>query len=222
MFSAESAEMAIDTNSTKFWTYPIKIAARRFIKRRKYIVKQRLQYSLLILSLSYALFFTFSVAALLFIPLTLQLNKLEPGSMEASPLAEGILFLHSYYWPSVLIPLVIIALHSILTSHKVAGPLYRFSHIFGAVERGNIPKPIRLRKGDFLQAEMEEINKMLISLRTRIEEIKNLQEEFRAELAAFDHAAGHLLPEEQRRQLKSLESKENRLEGILADFKMES
>ena len=125
--------------------------------------------------------------------------------MEASHLAEGILFLHSHYWPIVLIPLVIIAVHSILTSHRVAGPLYRFSHVFDAVERGNIPK---------------QINRMLISLRTRIEEIQNLQEEFGAELAAFEHAAGHILPDAQCRQLESLKSKENRLEGKLAEFRV--
>jgi hypothetical protein len=221
-YSAESVEMATDTNSTRFRAYPITTAVGRLFRRRKYIVKRRLQFSLLILALSYALFLTFSVAALLFIPLTFQLNRLAPVSAEASHLADGILFLHGNYWPTVLIPLVIIALHSILTSHKVAGPLYRFSYVFNAVERGNIPKPIRLRKGDYLQDEMEEINRMLAGLRTRIEEIKSLQEEFCMELNVFDRAAGPILPEEQRRLLKSLESKGNRLEEKLADFKIES
>jgi hypothetical protein len=202
--------------------HPGGIAVLRLFRRRKYIVKRQLQFHLLIMALSYALFFTFSVAALMIVPTVIQMNRLEPVSMEAAHLADGILYLHGHYWPVVIVPLTCIALHSILTSHRIAGPLYRFTHVFNAVERGNIPKPIRLRKGDYLQAEMEDINRMLEYLRTRIGDIQSLQTELCLELSAFNGAAGHLLTDEQRRQLESIETKGRLLKEKLADFKIET
>lgn len=214
--------MNINTNSFKTWILPVKNVALNFVKRRKFIIKRRLQYSLLILALSYALFFMFSVAALLFIPSSIQLHRLEPLSAEASQLADGLLFLHSRYWPTVLLPLAVIALHSILISHKIAGPLYRFSRIFEDLERGCLPRPAKLRKGDYLQEEMDQINRMLVSLRTRVEEMKRINGDLCAELSVFSGDAGCTLPENQLRSLKELESMGNRLEEKLADFKIES
>ncbi|MBN2321076.1 MAG: methyl-accepting chemotaxis protein [Acidobacteria bacterium] len=213
------------TNNTKLlriWHFPIKSTALKFIQRRKFIVKRRLQYSLLILSLSYALFFMFSVAALLFIPTGIQLHRLEPLSSEASQLAAGILYLHNNYWPTVFLPLAVIALHSIFISHKIAGPLYRFSRIFDAVAQGWLPKPAKLRKGDYLQEEMNQINRMVVGLRTKIEEIKQINENLSEKFSDFRRDIVHGLSEEQLQLLKDLESKRNRLGEKLADFNIES
>ena len=222
IFSAKGAGMTVNTKLMRIWNLPVKSAILRFIQRRKFIVKRRLQYSLLALALSYALFFMFSVAALLFIPTNIQLHHLEPLSSEASQLADGILFLHSKYWPTVLLPLAAIALHSIFISHKVAGPLYRFSRIFEALERGRLPKPAKLRKGDYLQDEMNQINRMIVSLRSRIEEIQRINGDLSEELSAFCRDKGRVLPEDELQLLKDLESRADNLGEKLADIKIES
>lgn len=214
--------MSINTSLFRNWVFPVKSAAQKFVQRRKFIVKRRLQYSLLVLSLSYALFFMFSLAALLFIPSSIQLHRLEPLSPEASQLAAGLLFLHSNYWLVVFLPLAVIALHSIFISHKVAGPLYRFNRIFEALEQGSLPKPAKLRKGDYLQSEMDQINRMVVSLRTRIEEIKRINGDLSDELSAACQDIGSALPEKQFQSLKDLESRGKQLEEKLGDFKIES
>ena len=214
--------MTTNTRLLRIWNLTIRSAALRFVQRRRFIVKRRLQYSLLILALSYALFFMFSVAMLLFIPNSIHLHQLEPTSAEASQLADGILFLHSKYWPTVLLPLVVIALHSILISHKIAGPLYRFSRIFAALEEGRLPKPEKLRKGDYLQTEMDQINRMVLSLRRRIEEIQRINGIFSEELSAFCRDKERVLPESEFQLLKDFESRAKMLREKLEDLRIET
>jgi methyl-accepting chemotaxis protein len=222
IFSAKGAGMTTNTKLLRIWNFTVRSTAFRFIKRRKFIVKRRLQYSLLILALSYALFFMFSVAMLLFIPNSIHLHQIDPTSAEASQLANGILFLHSKYWPTVLLPLAVIALHSILISHKIAGPLYRFSRIFAALEEGRLPRPEKLRKGDYLQDEMDQINRMVVSLRSRIGEIQRINGNFSEELSAFCRNKGRVLPESEFQLLKGLEFRAVKLREKLADIKIES
>lgn len=202
--------------------YPLKIAVQRLVQRKKYIIKRHLQYNLLVLSLSYALFFTFFVGAMLFIPLIVEFNGVEPFSSDAFSLAAEILYLHDTYWPTVLIPLFIIAVHSILTSHRVAGPLYRFSNIFRNIEQGSLPKPIQLRKRDFLKTEMAQINQMLTSLRERILVVQKLQDEFCSELTAFQRETARTLSEKELQRLNRFISKGKELEEKLAEFKIEA
>jgi methyl-accepting chemotaxis protein len=198
------------------------LATMRFFRRRKFIVNRKLQYHFLMISLLYASFFACSIAAFLFIPLIIQLHSLDPMSADASQPALEFLYLHANYWPAVIISFAIIALHSIATSHKVAGPLYRFSRIFNAIKRGCLPKPIRLRKGDYLQDEMEQLNQMIGSLRTRLEEIRKAQADLCFALSAYCQDIDGELSEEQRELLKELESKGRILKEKLSGLEIEA
>src|SRR5262245_57738874 len=102
----------------------------KFLRRRKYIVNKKLQYSLLFFSVLYLVTFIAVVGSVLFVPLMLQLDQ-ENMSFEATlHAADQLLYLHANFWPAVAVFLVIICLHSIYISHKIAGPLYRFNTIF--------------------------------------------------------------------------------------------
>ena len=213
--------MNLRENSSKAWVSQIKFASYRIFSRRRFLIKRRLQYSLLVLALSYVVFFAVSVAALMFIPTILQLRALDPASAKASQLATELLYLHSNFWPAILSPLVVIGLHSILTSHRIAGPLYRFGIVFNSVEQGLLPKPIRLRNGDYLTTEMDQINRMVHSLRDRIESIRAAQEELCEALDAYRRNIGGELPETARQALKDIELKNAELKRKLDGFTIE-
>ncbi len=219
--SVGGTAMSPNVNSTGIAESQQEAVTIRFFRRRKFIVNRRLQYRLLAISLSYATFFACSIGVFLFTPLIIQLRSLDPTSADASQSALRFLYLHTNYWPAAIISFSIIAVHSIITSHKVAGPLYRLSLVFNAIKRGWIPKPIQLRKGDYLQAEMEQLNQMIGSLRTRFEEIKTARENLCVELSAWRRDIGNTLREDQRESLKQLELREDILKEKLAGIGIE-
>ncbi len=149
---------------------------KRILRRRKYIVDRRLQFRLLFYSVGYILFYIVAIGAGLFVPLMIQLSNADQTSPEALAIATNFLYLHYHFWPVALLSVIVVALHSILTSHKVAGPLYRFRRIFQDLKEGTIPEAVHLRRRDLLQSEMQSINEMLDGLRARISEIQKAEE----------------------------------------------
>lgn len=147
-----------------------------FFRRRKYIINKDLQYRLMIISIGYVTAFFVTVSLVLFVPLMMKLDQDTAAfDEEALQTANQILYLHTNLWPIVLIFLIAISLHSIYTSHKIVGPLYRFNLIFKAIKEGNLPKSVHLRTRDYLNSEMEAINDMTETLRSKVTGIQQQQ-----------------------------------------------
>lgn len=147
----------------------------KLFKRRNYLIDKDLQYRLLIVYI-YCLTIFFAIIALaLFTPLLIKLDRNDLAFYEIVRVADQILYLHDNFWPIALILLIALALYFLFISHKIAGPLYRFNFLFKAIKSGNLPKPICLRKGDYVHKEMEAINEMIKVLRLKIMEIQQGQ-----------------------------------------------
>ena len=71
-----------------------------------------------------------------------------------------------------LITLAAIAV-TLLISHRLAGPLYRYRRELEEIEKGDLTRIIRLRKNDQLADLGDSLNKMTASLRERISLIQN-------------------------------------------------
>lgn len=99
-------------------------------ERRRYLVS-RLQYRLLAFNLLYALVIFLSLAAAIFVPPMLRLDDYDA--------AEFFLLLHSRIWPGLLLVLLLLSLHSVMVSHRIAGPLYRFRKVFQSLARVTFP-----------------------------------------------------------------------------------
>ena len=140
-------------------------------RRTRFVVDTRLQFSVVFITLGYVGFLLLVVAISLFGPLIFQLRNVGAGaaiSTDEANAALSILYLHNRFWLPVILALGVIVLHSLRTTHRIAGPLYRFRCIFEAVRDGVLPKPARLRRGDYLGAEMDAINGAVASLRGRL------------------------------------------------------
>lgn len=142
-------------------------------RRRKFLVNKDLQFSLLCITLGYVIFFFLVMTTSLFVPLMVDL-KAADGSMSKKTLesAQNFLFLHNNFWlPSVLC-LISISIHSIRTSHRIAGPIYRLNTVVDSIKQGIIPPPMRtLRKGDYLVKEFSNISDMVDHLSLTINNI---------------------------------------------------
>jgi methyl-accepting chemotaxis protein len=90
--------------------------------------------------------------------------------------------------------MIAVCVHALFFSHRMAGPMYRFRQIFKALTAGKVPGQQRLRKGDYLQAEMALINEMLSSLQSKISQIQETQKAVAASIAGIVQRS-HALPD---------------------------
>jgi methyl-accepting chemotaxis protein len=142
-------------------------------RRKRYIIDKRLQYRLLIYNGIYLLTIILAVGAGLFLPLVLELSNLNLSVAQQGEVASKILYLHSRLGPVLLIVFLILSVHSVVVSHRIAGPLYRFRATFKQVAQGDLSSVTRIRKGDFLLNEQAKIEEMIEALRSRLHQIKD-------------------------------------------------
>ena len=151
---------------------------RPFRRRRTRILISTLQYRLLLVNLAYFGVIVLALVGLLLLPPLLRLRTAPlDASAENLAAANEFLVLHARLWPALLIVLALLALHSVIVSHRIAGPLYRFRRVFEAVAAGDLSVRARLRKHDYLMPEADALNEMLEALAARV---AGLEEEARA------------------------------------------
>jgi len=192
--------------------------ATRPYKRRRILIESY-QYRLLFINLLYFCTILLIFAAALFLPLILQLRKGSASIIEQGELAGQFLALHARVWPAMLIVFVLLALHSILVSHRIAGPLYRFRSIFGAVASGDLFVRAKLRKGDYLGKESESLNEMIASLRAKIESIQSHHVETQTVLTALKRSIERGSIEDMQRQLEELHVQMEELKASIGQFR---
>jgi methyl-accepting chemotaxis protein len=151
-----------------------------------------------------------------------ELDRVDYASDQAVLAANKILYMHSKFWPAVIFALIVICLHSIRTSHKIAGPLYRFDLLFESIKEGNLPKKLTLRKGDYLLNEMESINRMLESLQTRVQEIKDAQAGLNEAISECKDVVSHASKDEISKRMNDITEKGDQLGEKVAYFKLAS
>lgn len=194
------------------------MAARPYKRRR--ILVDRFQYQLLFINLLYFLTIVLIFSAVLFLPLVIELFSDTLSPAEQAEAANQFLSLHTRVWPAVFLVFVLLAIHSVLISHRIAGPLYRFRKIFRAVGDGDLSSHRPLRKHDYLGTEFDAINEMIISLRAKIKGIENPYTEARALVVALERAVEHASREDMHRTTEELRHQMERLQGSLDQFRI--
>ena len=135
----------------------------------------KFQVRLLAVSLVHVVIFALLIAASLFLPAILKLQDVTLSVAERGRAAEEFLYIDEWFWPSALVVLVFIGAHSVLVSHRIAGPLVGFRRVLKVVEEGNLSIRTKIRRTDYLEREAESINAMISGLSGRLREV---QEEF--------------------------------------------
>lgn len=76
--------------------------------------------------------------------------------------------------------LVMLYWAALISSHRTAGPLYRFSRALGQVAQGDLSQRLVLRQKDQLKDLAEEFNTMTTCLASRLDEIDSQMENLKA------------------------------------------
>lgn len=157
------------------------------LRRRRFILLE-FQNRMLLFTFLYFMSTVVILAAVLFIPLMRGLEAEGLSPEQRGIVAGEFLSLHYRFWPAIPVVLFLLGSHSILVSHRVAGPLLRFRRVFRAVSKGNLTGRVQLRKNDYLKHDAEMLSEMLDSLRTRLREIDYLDERLQTRLVELRSA----------------------------------
>ena len=146
----------------------------------------------------------------LFAPAIITLENGETTSPHVQRAAREFLVLHSRLWGPLCGAFVLLVLHNVLVTHRIAGPLLRFRRFLKTVGDGDLSSSIVFRKTDYLQKDAEIATRMVVSLRDKVSQLEKqidqanrVWRDLRSSLAGGD-ADG------QRQKI-------NTMDGVLAD-----
>jgi methyl-accepting chemotaxis protein len=194
------------------------MAQRRYRRRR--ILIENYQYRLLLINMMHFFTILLIFAAALFLPLILQLKSGGLSEIEQGEVASQFLSLHARVWPAMIVVFVLLALHSVIISHRIAGPLYRFRTVFKAVADGDLVVRATLRKTDYLEKESDGLNAMVGSLRAKITELHQEYEEVHAALRTLAAAVRGRTDGDLHRKIEGLQAHIERVKATLSQFRI--
>jgi methyl-accepting chemotaxis protein len=160
------------------------------------------------LSLCYVMVLIVSVSVALFLPLMLELEHLPLSSAEAQRVADQFELLHSRFWPVVAGVSLLLIVHGVFFSHRIAGPLYRFRRIFHSVARGDLTVRTSIRKSDYLHTEAKCLGEMVSALRDKMARIEARHAEMTPQLERLKAAVS-------RGSLREVEQEADRLRATV-------
>jgi methyl-accepting chemotaxis protein len=149
------------------------LMAIRGYNRRRILIDDA-QYRLLAFNLIYFFCTLAVIAAVLFIPLMIQLKSGELSLLEKQEVANHLLSLHAKLWPALFALFVFLTIHSIFVSHRIWGALFRFRKVFKSVSEGDLSVRAMIRKNDYLWKEADLLNHMVENLESRHEQLSKL------------------------------------------------
>ena len=150
--------------------------------RRRRILIDRLQFTLLGVSVVHLILIVSAFVVAIFAPAILALYR-ETSPELSLEAANEFLSLHKRIWPAAALALLLIAYHSVHVSHRIAGPLYRFRKVFGAMAQGDLTLRAGVRTKDYLGRDAEAINEMIDGLVARSMETHKSAAEAQAALS---------------------------------------
>ncbi len=191
---------------------------KRPYKRRQILV-DRFQYRLVLINLLYFLTILLIFSAALFLPLIIQIESSTPLS-EQEAVATQFLALHARVWPALLLAFLLLAIHSIIVSHRIAGPLLRFRNTFRAIGTGDLSMRETIRKHDYLGNEADILNEMIAGLRTKIKDIEKPYEEACRVVMALERAMESGSIEDMNQNTDALRVQMGRLGASMEQFQI--
>jgi hypothetical protein len=179
------------------------------------VVHRKVQFQLLFWTLIYLVSFALILGAALFLPLVIDLTRPESSSTSLYDSAVQMLYLHNKFWPIAGLIILACGLHSIVVSHKIAGPLYRLQRVFDQAEKGVLPGPITLRKGDYLHEEAKSLNRMFDSFRSRSEGVRKAGDALNRSVYSFIEKGPEISREDLIDQMEVLSARTRAFEKVL-------
>lgn len=116
-------------------------------RRRRFLIMPAFQVGVALRVTFFIFLYSMALGFIIFVPLQQELSATVPPDKQAW-LAGQILELHYRLWPGVAVVGFLVGLHTIFTSHRIAGPLYRIDRVLRGMAAGDYSQRVTLRRAD--------------------------------------------------------------------------
>jgi len=192
-----------------------------FFKRRRLLV-DRFQYRLIAISVAHfgLVLLVFLIALML--PLMLRLDDPSANYFEKNQVADVLLFFNEQLWAPLAGVFLLLTVHSLFVSHRIAGPLYRFKMVFKALADGDLAVRANIRKHDYLHPHAKSLNEMIEALETKFRSLEDQAQLLKNDAAQLKSTASSGTKAEVQKAAERVESRVGELKGQLAYFAKKS
>ena len=188
--------------------------------RRKRVLIDELQYRMLRVHLAYFFVILLVFLVSLFGPLVVQLLNADGSFFARERVAQQFLLLDETIWLPLILTFSCLGLHSILVSHRIAGPLHQLRQLLGGIGDGDLVTRAVLRKRDYLQKEEAAMNNMNDKLASKISHIEEQAAELQMRLGSLRTAITTGASAEALDQLGALYEHAESLNSTVRQFKI--
>ena len=168
-------------------------------KLKNYIIDWDLQFRIISYSLIYMFFVALITMGVILFPLIYDMafsNNLDVQYHSA----QTFLILAKRLVPAIIVIMVLFALHQILITHRICGPLVNFSHTFKRLAEGDLTRKVYIRQGDYLKKECAKINEMIDGLSGIL---KRLMEDHRKMILSLEGIIENVTDSDMREKIQS-------------------
>ena len=139
---------------------------RKKFRRRNKVIKPGFQYKMAASAVLFLVIYSLVLGAAIFYPLAAEYSATADSDYK-SILALSALKVHENLWPALIGISILVFLGTLLFSHRIAGPMYRFEKTVEALTEGNFSIRIKLRKRDEFQEFAGLLNNLAVSMENR-------------------------------------------------------
>ena len=130
------------------------------------MIKPRFQLKMALSAAVFLTIYSLLLGAAIFYPLAVEYASTANTAAKAQ-LANSALFVHKHLWPAIFCTSILVFLTTILFSHRIAGPIYRFEKTVETLSEGNFSIRLKLRKRDEFHEIADGLNSLALFLENR-------------------------------------------------------
>jgi methyl-accepting chemotaxis protein len=154
-------------------------------KFRNYLINKDLQLRMIRNNLFYQLICVIVTVSILLYSLVQDMIY-SPDLESQYRAAQTFLLLVKWLVPAILILLILFMAHTIITTHRICGPLVNFTHTFESIAKGDLTRKVYLRKGDYFKSECDRLNLMIVGISGLINRLFANYDQLRATLQSLN------------------------------------
>ncbi len=135
---------------------------KEFSRRR--LIVDRIQHRLVAGNFLYLVSVILALVTAGLVPLIRTLDNSGLPSGERDSAARQLLMLSDGFWISLVVIVGLCVVHSVIVSHRIAGPLYRVKECLKQLAAGDLAVRVHIRRADYLVNDVDRINRTLEEL----------------------------------------------------------
>lgn len=186
---------------------------------RQRLFVDRFQYRIALIHLAHFAAFIAVIFAAFYLPLLVKLDDTSLSPMQKMELSSQFQAQTERWMPVLWFVFGLLIVSSAIVSHRLAGPLARMRGALKTAAEGDLRNGLSIRKRDYLGREAQAINALIVSLNTKIRDIKKTQRRADAAMRRLsDTMRG--APQDAREQLEALRAEIDALKVTLSEFQI--